>query len=200
MRSPRYHPAGLLVEYGPHRVMIDGGPGAVPTGRLEAWLVTDLRAELRSELRRLAASVGCVPTLETLSLGPLRLEPRPVVHTSHPAFGYLLRVPGGRVAWAPEFLKFPHWARGVDLLFAEAASWDRPIWFAGKVGGHMPVLEVAREAQALQVRRLVFAHLGRPTLRALDAGERPPFGEVGVEGARYTLGPSRSLRRSMRVS
>jgi hypothetical protein len=52
MNSPRYAPAGLLVECGAVRVAVDGGPGGVPTGRLDAWLVTDERAELIRELRQ----------------------------------------------------------------------------------------------------------------------------------------------------
>jgi hypothetical protein len=59
--SPRYAPAGLLVARGGVRVMLDGGPGAAPAGRLDAWLVTDERAELRSQLRRLAAERGLRP-------------------------------------------------------------------------------------------------------------------------------------------
>jgi hypothetical protein len=51
--SPRCRPAGLLVTRCGVRVMLDG-PGAAPSGRLDAWLVTDERAELRSQLRRLA--------------------------------------------------------------------------------------------------------------------------------------------------
>jgi len=31
--SPRYRPAGLLVQRGRVRVMIDGGPGAAPAGK-----------------------------------------------------------------------------------------------------------------------------------------------------------------------
>jgi hypothetical protein len=46
---------------------------------------------------------------------------------------------------------------------------------------------VAREAQKREVRRLVFAHIGRSTIRAIDAGEIPPFGEFGVEGNVYVL-------------
>jgi hypothetical protein len=118
------------------------------------------------------------------------------VHTSHPAFGYLIQTSGRtghrrsgrwgrRVVWAPEFLRFPDWATDADLMFAEAASWDRPIRFAGGAGGHAPLVEVAREARARGVRRLVFAHVGRPTLRALDRGERPAFGEIGEVGRAY---------------
>ena len=59
--SPRYLPAGLLVARRGVRVMLDGGPGAAPAGRLDAWLVTDERAELRSQLRRLAAERGLRP-------------------------------------------------------------------------------------------------------------------------------------------
>jgi hypothetical protein len=36
--------------------MIDGGEGAVPGGKLDAWLVMDAHAELIAELRRLAAA------------------------------------------------------------------------------------------------------------------------------------------------
>jgi hypothetical protein len=33
----------------------------------------------------------------------------------------------------------------------------------------------------------VFAHIGRPTIRAIDAGHRPPFGEFGRDGRRFRL-------------
>ena len=197
MRSPRYRPAGLLVEYRSRRIMLDGGPGSVPSGHLDAWLVTDAQAELIAKVRRLAASFGCEVGVHSITCGELRVVPLPVVHTSHPTFGYLLRAPGGTAAWAPEFLRFPRWAAGADLLFAEGASWDKPIWFAGKVGGHAPVIEVGREAKALRVRRLVFSHLGRPTLLALDGGLLPRFGEIGIERAQFVLGPSGHVRCSL---
>lgn len=78
--------------------------------------------------------------------------------------------------WAPEFWEFPSWAQGADLMFAEAAGWDRPIRFAGGVGGHLDLVHVAEAAQKLGVRRLVFAHIGRPTIRALDRGRGRPSG------------------------
>jgi hypothetical protein len=37
------------------------------------------------------------------------------------------------------------------------------------------------------VRRLVFAHIGRPAITALDAGYFPPLGEIGMEGTVYTI-------------
>lgn len=46
MNSPRYAPAGLPVECGNARVMIDDGPGAAPKWRIAAWLVTDERVGL----------------------------------------------------------------------------------------------------------------------------------------------------------
>jgi len=49
------------------------------------------------------------------------------------------------------------------------------------------VLDVADEAQRRGVRRLVFAHIGRPTIRALDDGAGLPFGELGADGRRYRL-------------
>jgi len=187
MNSARYAPAGLLIEHGQARVAIDGGPGAEPDGPLAAWLVTDQHAELIRQLRRLAAAHGLTPAVGTFRGSGLTITPYAVVHTSHPTYGYLIEASGTRTAWAPEFLEFPPWAAGADLMFAEAAGWERPIRFAKGTGGHAPALEVAEQAARHGVRRLVFAHIGRPAIAALDAGHVPPFGEIGVEGGLYTV-------------
>lgn len=186
--SPRFPPAGLLVEAHGARVMLDGGEGAEPDGRIDAWLVTDERAELMPAIRRAARRRGLEPAVQPFEAGGLHIEPRPVVHTSHAAFGYRIRADSQVIAWAPEFWRFPDWAADADLLFAEGASWSRPIRFAGGVGGHAALVDVAEEARAAGVKRLIFAHLGRPTLRALDRGEQPPFGEIGEVGATYSVG------------
>lgn len=190
MNSPRYAPAGLAAEHGGVRVAIDGGPGAVPDGPVSAWLVTDERAELIRDLRRLAAAGGLIPHVGCYTASGLEITPHPVVHTSHDTFGYLIEAAGRRVAWAPEFLEFPGWAAGVDLMFADAAGWTRPIRFAHQAGGHAAAVEVARQARSRHVHRLVFAHIGRPTIKAIDAGLVPPFGEFGADGAVYPLSPS----------
>lgn len=182
MASPRYAPAGLLVSHARQHVMIDGGPGAVPRGRLDAWLVTDERSELIAQIRRVAHDRHLEPRARDWRGTDWSIRRMPVEHTSHDTYGYLIVAGSLRVGWAPEFFAFPSWARGLDLLFAEGASWRRPIFFAGGVGGHLDVLSVARAARGAGVRRLVFAHLGRPTLRALDAGELPPFGEFARDG------------------
>lgn len=183
--SPRYPPAGLLVEYRGARVVLDGGPGADVDGPLDAWLVTDQRAELIAAIRRMARALDVEPRTAEFHERGLRLSPRQVVHTSHPAFGYLIQAASRVVVWAPEFWSFPAWASGADLMFSDAAGWSRSIRFAGGVGGHMSALAVAEAARQHGVKRLVLAHLGRPTLRALDARERTPFGEVGVVGRTY---------------
>ncbi|HEY3076035.1 MAG TPA: hypothetical protein VGJ74_12750 [Burkholderiales bacterium] len=185
MASPRYRPAGLLVEYAKARVMIDGGPGAAPAGRLDDWLVSDAQGELMATIRRLARRRRVEPAVRRFEQGKLSITPRRVVHTSHPAFGYLIRALHRTAVWAPEFYRFPRWARGADLMFAEAASWSRPIRFAGGVGGHAAVLDVARSARRAKVKQLVFAHVGRPTIRALERGETLPFGELGKERRAY---------------
>ncbi|MFC5638992.1 hypothetical protein [Streptomyces bullii] len=110
-----------------------------------------------------------------------------MVHTSHPAYGYRIEAGGCVVVWAPEFWEFPAWVAGADLMFAEAAAWGRPIRFPGGVGGHATVQDVAAQALRHGVRRLVYAHIGRPVLRAIDAGARPPAGEWGVEGRTYSV-------------
>jgi SHS2 domain-containing protein len=167
--------------------MLDGGPGAAPEGPLDAWLVCDDSSELQPTLRKLAAARGAQPVVARFVRDDVEIEPRAVEHTSHPTFGYLIHAGDRRAAWLPEFQTFPDWASGADLVFADAAGWDRPIRFAGGVGGHAAALETARAARAAGVRRLVLAHVGRPTIRALDAGQRIPFGELGVEGRSYVL-------------
>lgn len=188
MNSPRYRPAGVLLSYAGRRVLFDGGPGAEPgQGRLDAWLVTDERAELIREIRSLARSYGVSPRAGSYERGALRVRPLPVAHTSHPTYGYLIEWGHRRVVWAPEFWDFPEWAAGADLLFADAAAWTRPIRFAGNVGGHASVRAVADEARRLGIRRLVLAHIGRPAIRARDAGEPPPYGEWGEEDRVYLV-------------
>jgi hypothetical protein len=189
MASPRFAPAGLMVERAGVRVMIDGGPGAAPAPpeRIDAWLVTDVRGELMPWIRERSRATGLEPYAGSLRAPGLYIQRRRVVHTNHPTFGYLIRADGVRVVWAPEFLEFPSWAAGATLMFAEAASWNRPIRFRGGVGGHLDALAVAEAAQRHRVRRLVLAHIGRPTLRAMDRGESPPFGEFGVEGRCYVV-------------
>jgi len=190
MNSPRFAPAGLLVRQGRLRITIDGGPGAEPPGRLHAWLVTDEHAELRAALRRLAHDHGVAdPAISEYIACGLQVRPFPVEHTSHPACGYQISAAGRIAVWAPEFWRFPDWADGADLMFAEAAGWNRPIRFRGGAGGHAPVTQVAAEAARRGIGRLVYAHIGRPTLRAMDAGLRPPFGEWGTQGRTYTLAP-----------
>lgn len=187
MGSPRYAPAGLLIVHPAGNVMLDGGPGAEPEPPLAAWLVTDLRAELIAEIRRLARARGVEPTVRTYQVAGLTIMPQPVEHTSHPTWGYLVNWRGRTAAWAPEFSMFPAWAHGVELMFADAASWRQPIRFRGGVGGHAAALDTIGQAGRFGVRRLVLAHLGRPTIRALDGGEKPSFGEVGKQGWEYLL-------------
>jgi Beta-lactamase superfamily domain len=184
MNSPRFAPAGLLVERERSRVMLDGGPAAEPAGPIDAWLVTDSKAELIRQIRELAAGLGVEAEVRRFTAPDgLEITPRAVEHTSHKTYGYLIKAEGRRIVWAPEFWSFPRWAERADLMFADAAGWERPIRFAKGVGGHVAAVEMARQARRRGVRRLVLAHIGRPTIRAMDAGERPPFGRFGVEGA-----------------
>jgi hypothetical protein len=185
MNSPRYHPAGLLLSWHAQRVMFDGGPNAEPHRRIDAWLVTDDHAELIREIRRLARAYNTEPAVASYAHRTLHVDPHRVIHTSHPVYGYLIESGGRRVVWAPEFWQFPAWATGADLMFADAAGWNRPIHFAGKVGGHASVHDTARTAREHGIQRLVFAHIGRPSIHAIDQGSDPHFGEWGVEGRTY---------------
>jgi hypothetical protein len=186
MASPRYAPAGLLLEAEGARVMIDGGSGAEPGGTVDAWLVTDELAELIRELRRLARPHGLKPTAVEFQRGCLHIQPRPVVHTSHQTYGYEVVFGSCRAVWAPEFWTFPSWAAGADIAFLEAAAWDRPIRFRGGVGGHAPVLSTAGQAAMAGITRVVFVHIGRPTIRAIDAGLASRY-EFARDGQSFEL-------------
>jgi hypothetical protein len=185
--STRFAPAGLLVKQRLTRIVLDGGARSEPLGPLDAWLVTDEHAELMAQIRRVASKRGLEPHMGDFSGDGLSVRFHPVVHTNHLSGGYLVRCEGWTVVWAPEFWEFPNWAAGADLMFAEASGWDRPIRFVGGVGGHMDVLAVAAAARAHEVRRLVFAHIGRPTLKAIDRGEKPPFGQFARDGQVFRL-------------
>ena len=112
-----------------------------------------------------------------------------MAHTSRPTWGYLLRVPAASMAWAPEFWAFPAWAAGVDLMFADAAGWNRVIRFAGGAGGHLSALRVAGQARQHQVGRLVFAP-HRPPLAAGDRRRVPAaVWGMGQPGQTYRLPP-----------
>lgn len=187
MNSPRYRPAGLLAEWGRHRVAFDGGATADPGPHLQAWLVCDRRAELMPAIRQRARELGVTPAVAGFAADGVDIRPLEVRHTSHPTYGYLLTTRRSRVAWIPEFWELPAWARDADLAFADAAGWDRPVRFAGGVGGHAGALDVAEQAQRQGIRRLVLAHVGRPSIRAIDRGDSPPFGEFGIEGATYQI-------------
>jgi hypothetical protein len=187
MNSPRYRPAGLLVMWPGHRVMLDGGGTADPDPPLDAWLVCDDHAELMAQIRRRAGELGVRPAVDSVDTEGVRLRPLPVRHTSHPTTGYLIETATHRAAWAPEFWEFPEWAAETDLMFADAAGWNRPIRFARGVGGHASVRDVAVAAKSAGVRRLVFAHIGRPSIRAIDRGEHPSFGQWGHDGAVFRL-------------
>ena len=134
---------------------------------MEDWLVTDERAELIAKIRRTARQQFGVQRLLALPTWMmLRIDAEPVVHTSRTTYGYRIQLGESMAAWAPEFLEFPEWAAGAQVMFADAASWNRPIRFAKGVGGHAAALDVAEAAQAMNVARLVFAHVGRSTIRA----------------------------------
>jgi hypothetical protein len=189
MNSPRFAPAGMLLRYGRRRVAFDGGPGAEPPEPLDDWLVTDERAELGPALRRMAAAHDVRAHVGDLVAGALTIRACPVRHTSHPTVGYRIELGELLAVWAPEFVEFPAWAANADLMFAEASSWNRPIRFRGGVGGHASLRQVAAAASEHGVRRVVYAHIGRPCIRAIDAGLRPPVGEWGREGDTYILPP-----------
>ncbi|HZM79243.1 MAG TPA: hypothetical protein VFC19_26225 [Candidatus Limnocylindrales bacterium] len=185
MNSPRFAPAGLLVRHNRCAVLLDGvGSSGIP---LDAWLVCDLQSELRSAISRAAASIDLTPTVSAFSRYGLTLTPHPVSHTSHPTYGYTIQTRHSLAVWAPEFWTFPSWAFGAGIMFAEAAGWNRPIRFRGGVGGHASALAVCEAAQAHEIGRLVLAHIGRPSIRAIDAGLPLPFGEWGTDGATYTV-------------
>jgi len=67
------------------RVMLDGDPGAEPSGWLDAWLVSDDHAELMAPIRKLAQARGLEPRVGDFMRDRLRLEFHLVVHTAPPS-------------------------------------------------------------------------------------------------------------------
>jgi hypothetical protein len=80
--------------------------------------------------------------------------------------------------------------RQVQLVASDHRRRSRlaaPYPVPGGVGGHAAALHTVESACHQGVRRMVQAHIGWPTIRALDAGEPLPYGEAGREGTEYTL-------------
>ncbi|GAA4150582.1 hypothetical protein [Actinomadura keratinilytica] len=168
--SPRFAPAGLLVEYGRTHVGFDGGPGSEPPETVQAWLVRRRDEAGHPRLCRIAADSGMPqPAVASFRHGALQVEPLPLPGDA--PVGY--RIAAGRrtAVWAPECRGLPLWAEDADLVFAGTS-------------GMRQTVEAARR---LSVRRLVFARLDEEACAAMDAGRDPPFGEWGVEGGRYRV-------------
>jgi hypothetical protein len=94
-------------------------------------------------------------------------------------------------------------AAGVDLMFSDAAGGNRAIRFVGGAGGHMPALQVAGQAREHRVARLVFAHIGRPSLRANRCRVPPAVRGMGRAGPHLpaSFAPlTNSATRDMAVS
>jgi hypothetical protein len=49
------------------------------------------------------------------------------------------------------------------------------------------VEDVSAAARRAGVHRLVFVHIGRPSIAAIDPKQRPLFGHWGVEGSVFLL-------------
>jgi hypothetical protein len=107
--------------------MLDGGPGAEPTGVPDASLVTDERAELISEIRRLANASGLRPKVSRFDDSTLSVLPRPVRHTSHPTHGYEI-IAGKRRA-----------ARGPSSSSSNLGGWRRHLPRRRRLGAPDPV-------------------------------------------------------------
>lgn len=188
MNSPRYRRAGLLVEIGNRRIMIDGGPGAITRGKVDAWLVSDERCELMSDIRTLASDKGTKPRIGDYRSAGVSIVPKPVVHTSHPTYGYLIVAGRSHIVWAPEFFEISAMGRERRSDIRRRGRLEPAHPLREGAGGHASVFDVAREAAKRRVKRLVFAHVGRPVIRALEKGLTLPWGELGREGARYLAG------------
>ena len=83
-------------------------------------------------------------------------------------------------------------------MFSDAAGWNRPPYSICQARRRTCCgARRAEAAQAINVARLVFAHVGKPTIRALDVGKSFPFGDLGQERTTHelTLGATGNLKR-----
>jgi hypothetical protein len=94
MNPPRYASSGSRAAHRGVRVMLDGGPGAEFRGPLDAWPLTDDHAELGR------GNSGRWPR-------PWLVQPRPVVHTSHPTFGSEVQTAGAKAGLGTRVLGVP---------------------------------------------------------------------------------------------
>lgn len=187
--SSKHRYSGLLVDVAGSTVILDGLPHGKLVDEADAWLVTSDHGEVIPKQRLISREHGEMrPEIKSFSANGLTIEPKPVEHATDPSVGYEITYQGKRIVWAPRFYRFPEWAKGADLMFSEGCGWDRAIVFTGGTGGHMSMADAANAAEANDVKRLVFVHVGKPAQQALQSGKKPTFGELGVEGQTYALG------------
>jgi hypothetical protein len=137
---------------------------------VEDWLVTDERAELIAKIRRMAREKFSVqPRAGSAVLDDLRIDAEPVVHTSRVTYGYGIQLGNSMAVWAPEFLEFPRWAASAKIMFVDAAGCI-PYSICQARWRTCCGARRCEAAQARNVARLVFAHVGnRRSVRWMPA-------------------------------
>jgi uracil-DNA glycosylase family 4 len=199
MESPSRKDACLLVTDGGVALIFSAGPSILVEDieryaeNVDAVFVTDPddAYEMRGA-RQLAEDLEA-PLItperdgQRWAYGDFRVTAKQVVHTNHPAYGFLIEHGGRKLAWAPEFYQPPDWIKGCDAAFLEAAAWDRPITFAGGVGGHAAALDTLRWLKGKDVGQAVFVHVGRPTERAIEQGNVPTDMHVSEDGEEFVF-------------
>ena len=189
LKSPRKS-ASLFVEHDGSKVLIDAGPDIKKEdlpAKPDVILITDEESWFAKDAKRLAEELGVEVVQDEYVSDGLRITPFPVEHTNHPVFGYRIEADGYKVIYAPEFWKFPaRQAKGADVAILEGSAWDRPIRFAGGVGGHAAILDTLNRAKAVGVKRIIFTHIGKPVEEAKDKWEEEGV-EIGEDGQKIRL-------------
>jgi len=185
MESSSRKDACLLVTDGDTALLFSAGPSILAedvehyTDNVDAIFVTDPEDDYEMRGARQLAEDLEAPLVtperdgQQWTYGSFRVTARRVVHTNHPTYGFVIQYGDQKLAWAPEFYRPPDWVEGCDVAFLEAAAWDRPITFAGGVGGHAAALDTLRWLKGKDVGQAIFVHVGQPTERAIEQGEVP---------------------------
>jgi hypothetical protein len=146
MNPPRHRPAGLLMKWSGHRVMFDGGGEATPgraARRLARRDAPPNRCRTSRSTRALSTStLGWLPGLAAASRSgrcqpSAPLTPRTATTSNYPGHRSFVLLSASTSLTG---------RAGVDLMFANAARWQRPISFAGAVGAEPACVPAVADA------------------------------------------------------
>jgi predicted RNA-binding Zn-ribbon protein involved in translation (DUF1610 family) len=179
----------LLIKYKEDNILIDAGPNIEEDEftDLTEILICDPESSFMKDARRIGQKFSLIPQVKEIEKGELSITPFEVKHTKHKTYGYEIKIRKKTIVYAPEFFKLPKSRiKGADLAILEGSTWDKPITFIGKIGGHAAILKSFEKVEELEVP-VIFTNIGSLTEKNLEEAQELEI-NIAYDGQVITLG------------